>query len=233
MKLLLSYLIFLFALVACAPAAGEATSSTLDAVTYKLPANLVAVPLVRQQQDFSCGDVATLAVLRYWKHAEYKNVLETALYAPLHTSRTDGTDPQPIADYLNGVDGVTAEYKTQDDGVDVRDLEEAIDRGEPAIVDIQAWQDVRRVGDLKPWGDDWDDGHYVVLVGYDRERFYFMDPSTSGHYAFIPREELAERWHDTVGTDDVHTQRMVIFVRSTTTPWISSAPPPPRASPIH
>ena len=83
-----------------------------------------------------------------------------------------------------------------------------------------------------PYATDWSDGHYAVLIGYDNANLFFMDPSTSGKYAFIPREELAERWHDVVGADNVHTQRMAIFVHATTTPWVSPRPPS-RASPIH
>jgi predicted double-glycine peptidase len=229
--------IFLFALlaplVACSSSPDETAATSDDAITLGVPANLVRVPLVRQRQDYSCGDAATLAVLRRWKHADYKDVSESALYEPLHTSKEEGTDPQPIADYVNGIDGLHADYRTADDGVAIADLEAAVDRGEPPIVDIQAWQDVRTLADLKPWDTDWDDGHYVVLVGYDQRSFFFMDPSTSGKYAFIPRAELEERWHDVVGPTNVHTQRMAIFISATADAWEPEGTAPPRASPIH
>ena len=220
-------------LAACTPApSDDAASETSDqAVTFGLPDNTLPVPLVRQHEDYSCGDVATLALLRYWKWDDFAHTPETALYAPLHTSAKDGTDPAPMADYLSRVAGVSAEYQSGDVGV--ADLERAVDRGEPPIVDIQAWQDVQRLADLKPWQTDWNDGHYVVLVGYDARNFFFMDPSTHGTYAFIPRGELEARWHDVVGAANVHTQHMVIFVHATTTPHAPSRSLPPRASPIH
>jgi hypothetical protein len=47
-----------------------------------LPANVIPVPILTQQTDFTGGDVATLALLRYWQNATYANVPESALYAP-------------------------------------------------------------------------------------------------------------------------------------------------------
>ena len=62
----------------------------------KLPANMILVPLIRQKVDYSCGDVSTLSVLQYWKYADYKSKKESDLFAPLKTSKNDGTDPAPI-----------------------------------------------------------------------------------------------------------------------------------------
>lgn len=61
------------------------------------------------------------------------------------------------------------------------------------------------------------DGHYNVLVGYDHENFFLMDPSTQGHYAYIPQSEFIDRWHDIVGKN-TKTERMVILVKGTRTP---------------
>ena len=61
----------------------------------------------------------------------------------------------------------------------------------------------------------------MVLVGYDAEHLFFMDPSvlTPGAYAFMPRAELDERWHDLAGLDDRRLQRMVVFVRGEGPRW--------------
>ena len=177
-----------------------------------LPKKLLTVPVILQTEDFSCGDVAALSILRYWHPETWNKVKEAALYTPLKTSSKAGTDPQPIADFLSRQPGLKAEYVR---GARVEHLEQAVDRGEPAIVNIQAWQAVPRAKDLKAWATDWIDGHYVVLIGYDRGNFYFMDPSTQGHYTYVPRGQLSDRWHDVVGDQNVHTQHIVIFVRST------------------
>lgn len=201
---------------------------TYEGPALSLPRKIIPVPLIRQKTDFSCGDVSVLAILRYWNHQKYKQVPEKALYKPLETTSRSGTEPTAMAEFLNREPGLRAELRMRTPTL--QDLERAVDRGEPAIVNIQAWQDVKRFRDLKPWATDWDDGHYVVLVGYDRNAFYFMDPSTTGHYTYIPRSELLSRWHDVLGPRSLKVQRIVVFVRSALTPYRPVNPLPPRVT---
>jgi predicted double-glycine peptidase len=179
----------------------------------RLPRNLVRVPSVKQNTNFSCGNAATLALLRYWRSAAYAYAHESDLYLPLQTTREGGTEPQPIAAFLNTLPGFRAEYRHAD--VTLGDLERAIDARQPPIVDLQAWRD-----DEAPWRETWNAGHYVVMVGYDHERAFFMDPSTMtpGGYAFLSRTELDERWHDLAGDHDSPIERMAIFVRGSSVP---------------
>jgi predicted double-glycine peptidase len=181
-----------------------------DSVT-SLPRNLIRVPPVKQRTNFSCGNAATLSLLRYWRWDAYASVEETALYLPLQTTHAKGTEPEPIAAFLNRTHGVTAEYRHSD--VTVAELERAIDARQPPIVDLQAWRDQET-----PWRDLWDAGHYVVMVGYDRENLFFMDPCTvaPSAYVYLPRAELAERWHDLAGDHDEPVERMAIFARGST-----------------
>ena len=56
-----------------------------------------------------------------------------------------------------------------------------------------------------------------------------MDPSvlTPGDaYAFFPRGELEERWHDLAGPRDAHLSRMAIFVRGSRPAWRPSGAAP-------
>jgi len=39
-----------------------------------LPQNLIRVPTVKQRTNFSCGNAATLALLRYWRWDAYARV---------------------------------------------------------------------------------------------------------------------------------------------------------------
>jgi len=185
-----------------------------------IPRGLVPMPAVKQQTNFSCGNAATLSMLRHWRLERFAGVDETALYAPLGTTRAEGTEPEPIVAYLEGVAGLEAVYRHGD--VTVEELERAVDLRQPPIVDLQAWRD-----DELPWRDVWDSGHYVIMVGYDAERLFFMDPSrmTPGAYAYLLRSELEERWHDLAGRDNIRLSRMAIFVRGTPTPDPRTAPP--------
>jgi predicted double-glycine peptidase len=142
------------------------------------------VPVVEQATDYSCGPATLTAVLRYWQQPVAG---ETALYAALHTTQKDGTEPYMLAEVARA-HGLRAEYRT---GVTVGELRAALAGGTTVILDLQAWRDTHR-----PWRDDWDDGHYVVLVAIDGERLYAMDPSADDGYSWLTLGELGERWHD-------------------------------------
>jgi predicted double-glycine peptidase len=207
-----------------------------DEAPIPAPARMLAVPLVRQRTAFSCGDVAVLAILRYYEPDRYGRTSETSLYGPLHTTAEQGTEPQPMAAYLSREPGLAAEarWTTPASAVGLEDLERAVDRGEPTIVAVQAWQPVSRVKDQKPWATDWDDGHYLVVIGYDAQNLYFMDPSTDGHYTYIPAGEFMDRWHDVLGGENAHAAHIAIFVHASAPP--PSAPPaaaPGRATYVH
>jgi hypothetical protein len=124
-----------------------------------------------------------------------------------------------MVEYMRAIAGLDAEYRHGD--VTLAELERAVDAGQPPIVDLQAWRD-----DARPWRETWDAGHYVILVGYDAERLFVMDPSvlTAGAYAFLPRAELDERWHDLAGTDNRRLERMAIFVGGPGHPWMPDEP---------
>jgi predicted double-glycine peptidase len=186
-----------------------------------LPVNLVQVPVVTQRRDFSCGPAATLALLRYWRPETYTTVDETDLYASLETTNERGTEPQPMEALLRR-SGLEAHYRFGD--VTVRDLERAVDAREPPIVDLQAWTDHEA-----PYRETWDAGHYVVMIGYDDERLFFVDPSTvTPHgYVFLPRAELDDRWHDLAGLTDDRVERMAIFVRGPAPGAVDGAPRDP------
>lgn len=68
----------------------------------------------------------------------------------------------------------------------------ALDRGWPVLVALQAW--ARSPADYG--GVRWDSGHYAVVVGYDDERVYFMDPSSTGNYVWLSRDQFLARWYD-------------------------------------
>jgi predicted double-glycine peptidase len=185
----------------------------------RLPRNLIQIPVVQQSQGFSCGVAATLAIMRYWRVEAYARVDEAALYDVLRTTPAGGTEPEPMAALFKR-SGLEAQYRNGN--VSVEDLELAVDAREPPIVDLQAWSD-----HPAPWRETWDAGHYVVMVGYDARRLFFMDPSraTPRGYAFLDRTELDERWHDLAGDNDSRVERMAIFVRGTRH-WEAVEPPP-------
>ena len=68
-----------------------------------------------------------------------------------------------------------------------------MDAGTPVIVLLQAWAD--RYMTLDDWRRDWDDGHYAIVIGLNKDVLLFEDPSTIRRTWLREREFLA-RWHD-------------------------------------
>jgi len=152
-----------------------------------LPPQALGVPLVRQQTGYSCGPAVLRSVLKYfgvWDGPEQQ------LYKIVHTSVEEGTLPEDLASGTRhfGLSAVVEPLMT------IERLRLHLGLGKRVIVQLQAWRDAERKA--LPWREVWDDGHYVVLVALDDGFAYFMDPSTSGAYTYMPLRELMERWHD-------------------------------------
>lgn len=183
-----------------------------------LPSFLSTVPDVRQSTGYTCGASALQAVLAYWGTEER----EDRLAALLHSTPEAGTHPLDIVRVAREF-GLTADLR---EGLELADLEAALASRTTVIVDLQAWRDR---ADL-PWAETWDDGHYMVLLGADRDNLYFEDPSLLGSRGVIPRSEFIDRWHDYEGdppldpTDRKYV-RMAIFLRG-------SRPAPAAPSPV-
>ena len=168
------------------------------------PQVLIPVPLTRQGRDYTCGVACVQSVLRYAGYAF--DVREELLLGPLGATPNDGTPFRGIVDFLNQVRRPTVEGKPGErvmraelrQNMTLADLTRSLDAGTPVICVLQAWW-VDAAGREQPRHDysgEWDSGHYVIAVGYDEDRIYFMDPSLAGDYGYIPRAELDARWHD-------------------------------------
>jgi len=197
------------------------------------------VPLIRQLRDYTCGDVSLLSILRYWNAADFTSVTERDLIAPLKTSSDNGTEPDDIVAFIEtaGDPRVARLHAEKRENLDAAELEDALRAGLPVITDIEAWQAHTTFKKFTPWETDLDDGHYVVLIGAGRaivdaphvrepwlpqpdvcgqakrclqDVYYFMDPSTTGYYTYIPKAELVNRWHDV--ENDVPIQHLAIFI---------------------
>lgn len=144
----------------------------------------VRAPLVRQPDGYSCGVAALQSVLHYYGVAVRFDKLAAALGA----DPEQGTNYQRIATYARTC-GIDVTVHTE---MTLEMLYAWVDDGVPVIVALQAWGD----GLTSAYVDAWNDGHYAVVVGYDQNSVYFMDPSTLGNYTYIPTQQFLARWHD-------------------------------------
>jgi ABC-type bacteriocin/lantibiotic exporter with double-glycine peptidase domain len=144
----------------------------------------IEVPLCRQAADYTCGIASLQSLLGYYG----ADVRQDSLAKECKSKKSTGTRYKNIIQCAESY-GLIMLSKT---GLTLEQLKSLLDESKPVILAIQAW----REDPESSWAEDWDDGHYVVAVGYDDLNIYFMDPSTLGNYTYIPVGEFLNRWHD-------------------------------------
>jgi predicted double-glycine peptidase len=161
-----------------------APSLAFPAITTSDVANLIRVPLIRQYTDYTCGVAALESIFAYYGQDFRGDKLAEAL----RTTPQNGTAYRDIirAALSNGYN--VRKY----DPMTIDQLKAFINLRTPVLLLIQAWPEKP----VEDWWDDWEDGHYVVAIGYDIDNVYFMDPATTGNYTYIPVHEFLARWHD-------------------------------------
>lgn len=137
-------------------------------------------PDVRQSTEYSCGAAAVQSVLRYYG-IDFR---EKALMKHLKTD-TEGTVVNNMMDFLHEMG-----LKTEDGKMSIDELKKNIDKGYPVIIAVQAW------GDEKDYETSEENGHYIVTIGYEDDKFIFDDPSILSNRGYLTVKDLEKRWHD-------------------------------------
>ena len=160
----------------------------------------------RQSTEYSCGASALQAVLSYWG----KDLDEEELMKLLHTTPETGTYPEDIVKVAHEL-GFEAEVK---DNLNLDDVEKSTEKGYPVIILGQAWKSRQEAE--KAWSDDWEDGHYVVILKVDKDYVYFEDPYVRMAKGFMPRQTFEEHWHNIAGktpSDASKQMHVGIFIK--------------------
>lgn len=155
---------------------------------------LLPVPSVRQHTNYSCGEAALLSVLAYYG----LDARQDTLSRQLDTTADHGTHSRDIV-------RVAKDYGLQPEavfGMTPADLIARLKQGVPVILAMQAWIEKGDPRDVKAWSSRFDDGHYIVAIGYDDSRIYFDDPAMFP-LGYITFPELDARWHDRDDDDQV------------------------------
>lgn len=183
-KLVLRTLMALSISIYCSCSGSLAVEQAEKNRVARLPANIIRIPMTRQATNYTCGVAALQSVLMFYGD----EFLESDLAKLLKANPQEGTAYAEMKRFSESKGYNVQVYKD----MKVSDLKKLLDAGKPVICLIQAWPE-RKVN----YKTDWDDGHYVVAIGYDDGNVYFMDPSTLGNYTYIPTDEFLVRWHDT------------------------------------
>jgi predicted double-glycine peptidase len=160
----------------------------------------------RQATEYSCGASALQLVLSYWG----REVEETELMKLLHTTSEAGTYPEDIVRGARAL-GFEAEAK---ENLTLDEVAEFTADGNPMIALAQVWRS--QSGSAPSAEEDWDNGHYIVVLGVDPDYVYFQDPYMRMSKAFVPRKTFEAHWHQVMGGDLTTNPKLIhlgIFVR--------------------
>ena len=159
----------------------------------------------RQSTEFSCGPAAVQAVLRHWG----RDVAEEELMELMETNSDVGTHPENLVRGVRAL-GLEAEMK---ENATIDELREFTSSGHPVVTLGQVWRSSQ--GKAMSAEDDWDSGHYIVVLGVDKDNVYFQDPYLRMGKGFAPHKAFEAHWHQAMG-GDLSTQKLVhvaIFIR--------------------
>jgi predicted double-glycine peptidase len=150
----------------------------------------IRLPDVRQPDGYSCGASALMSICAYYGVGpstidEFKKALGT--------NPESGTNYREMIRFARSL-GLDARAEL---GWTADQLEAAVAKGHPVIVAIQAYADDPHVYQDPRKNED---GHYVVVIGFDGENYYMEDPSLARRRGFLPKAEFLRRWHDDEGT---------------------------------
>ena len=160
----------------------------------------------RQATEYSCGACALQAVLSYWG----RDVDENDLMEILHTTSEEGTYPEDIVRGARSL-GFEAEVKSN---LTLDEVERFTVDGHPMIALAQVWLSEKEMANSV--AEEWDTGHYVVVLGVDKDYVYFQDPFARMSKAFIPRKTFEEHWHQVMGGKLANNPELIhlgVFVR--------------------
>jgi predicted double-glycine peptidase len=143
---------------------------------------------VRQGASYTCGVASAQAILKYYGIEKREDQLAEQLGA----TEADGTSPSQIVAGFESYGSVA----TMKENTTLDDLRANIRNRIPTMVAIQAWLDTYPSPD---WNTNWEDGHWVIVIGLDDKNVYFEDPSLLGTRGWLTQEEFLVRWHDYVG----------------------------------
>jgi hypothetical protein len=143
----------------------------------------------RQSTEYSCGASALRSVLSYWG----TEVDESDLMKIVGTTSEFGTFPGDIVRGAHAL-GFQAEAR---ENLTLDQVAEFTASGDPVIALGQMWRS--RANSNANVAEDWDNGHYVVILGLDKKYVYFQDPYVRMGKGFVPRKTFEEHWHQVMG----------------------------------
>lgn len=144
----------------------------------------IHIPDMKQEKPYSCGAAALKSIFHYFCQDAFE---EKKIRKELNLD-SKGADPFQIIQFVKRYGLKYRQYRR----MNLRMLKQCIDKGRPVMIMLQAWDDEKKY----KYEKDYENGHWLVAIGYDKDNFYFEDPSLLGTRGYIRKEDLENRWHD-------------------------------------
>jgi ABC-type bacteriocin/lantibiotic exporter with double-glycine peptidase domain len=144
----------------------------------------IDLPSGRQAFGFDCGAKALQLVLAYYG----LDIPEGDLWRELEVT-PQGT---PLKNMIS-VAGKLGFQVVAQSGLSLKQVKEYVDKDIPVIVLVQAW--AKRHLTLEEWKENYDDGHYAIVIGHYGSIIVFNDPA-SFRTTWMTEKEFLARWHD-------------------------------------
>ncbi|MFA5124837.1 MAG: cysteine peptidase family C39 domain-containing protein [Patescibacteria group bacterium] len=158
-------------------------------------------PKFMQTYEYDCGTKALQAVLIYYGI----EIREELLIKYAKTNKKEGT-------LIKGILRTLKKYKLKfnDGQLSIKDLKDNIDKKIPTILLLQAWNPKKI-----DYTNSYRDGHWVVAVGYTKDKIIFEDPYFS-ICTFLTNKELEKRWHGQEKVKQIKNYGIVVYGKNPT-----------------
>jgi predicted double-glycine peptidase len=157
---------------------------------HSIPRNAIRIPVpdTTQQTDYTCGASSLQAVCKYFGVGpDWEPDFKDDMGMP-----RSGADPEHIVRAVRKYGLKFKEYSP----MSLAQLKSCLDLKRPVIVMLQAWGETDGGQPRRSYRNWWDDGHWVVAIGYDGTGVFFEDPSLQAIRGYLSFPEFMERWHD-------------------------------------
>lgn len=153
-------------------------------------------PQLRQSFEYNCGSKTLQGILIYYG----LNIREETVIKKAKTSPDYGT-------LIKNIEKVLIQYNLKFDSKEmtIKEIENYIDKKIPVLILLQAWGD-----DIKNYKKSFLNGHWVVVIGYSKEKIYFADPYAYRR-TFLYKNELLERWHSKENNKIIRNYGIVVY----------------------
>jgi len=161
---------------------------------------------LRQIYNFDCGVTALQQVLIYYGIEKREDELINLLGTKKTSIIEHGTKLSKMKEVAE-LYGLEAEILRN---TTIKNITNLIDEGIPSILLLQAWRDYSK--DNLDWNTDYNDGHYVVAIGYNDTCLFFEDPSSVVR-TYLTFEELETRWHDVDDNNKTKNHHVAVVIK--------------------